>query len=127
MFRAQTLILLEALTLHLHTQVISHGLFAFDRGGSFSNPVLFPGSGSSNLLVAPFWANHDTRMMGEISYEVHNTSTGVMSQVSEFITEQLSTFQGTWMLVADWSNVPQQGSSVRVSVGTIHVLCTCLY
>ena len=67
-------------------------------------------------MVAPFWADHDIRPEGEISYEVHNTSTSLMSTVSNFIRKtQQNEFSGTWMLVAEWSNVPQYESVAAVS------------
>ena len=66
-------------------------------------------------MVAPFWADHDTRPEGKISYEVHNANTGLISTVSNFVRQtQQNNFNGTWMLVAEWSDVLPFGSTSEV-------------
>ncbi len=90
-------------------------MFSFGRDGTFSSPVVFPGTSTSNYLVAPFWARHDISTIGEVSYEVHNNSTGLLSIVSNFIRqEENNAFVGTWMVVAEWRDIPQFGSTAPV-------------
>ena len=92
-------------------------MLSFGRNVDFFNPVLFPNSSSYHYVVAPFWADHDPRPTGQISYEVHNTSTELLSLVNRFIRQQTETnFEGLWMLVAEWNNVAEYGSTAdRVS------------
>ena len=55
---------------------------------------------------------------GNIWYEVHNdtSSAALLTQVNEFIqTQQQNNFTGTWMLVAEWNNVPEFYSRRPVS------------
>ena len=91
-------------------------MLVFGRNGTFSSPVHFPGTSSSYYLVAPFWARHDITTIAEVSYEVHNGSTGLLSHVSAFIRQQQNTdFSGQWMVVAEWTDVPQYGSTSVVN------------
>lgn len=69
--------------------------------------MLFPNSTSYSYIVAPFWADHDSRLAGHVSYKVYNKSESV-SAVSRFIRQQTGTdFDGSWMLIAHWNNIPQ--------------------
>ena len=89
----------------------SNGFFSFGREAHLHNPVLFPESVFYNHLVAPYWVNSDIRQSGRISYEVHNTMTGLISIVNNFIQQQEDEdFVGSWMMVATFSEVPQQDS-----------------
>ena len=97
---------------HALFQVTANGFLSFGRRASYFNPVLFPESSSYNYLVAPFWADHDIRSSGQISYEVHSSYTALLSYVSTYISQQMDTnFTGSWMLVADWNEAPKHGSS----------------
>ena len=100
-------------------QVSSNGLFSFNRSVNFFSPVRFPNSSAYSYIVAPFWADHDPRPTGQISYEIHNRNTNLLSMVNNFIRQQTATnFEGLWLLVAEWNNVAEYGSSAdRVRVG----------
>lgn len=68
--------------------------------------------------MAPFEADTSISSgQGHVYYEVHNSSTSPtqLSRVNSFIRQQKQiTFAGTWMLVAEWRNVPQSGQSNSV-------------
>ena len=69
-------------------------------------------------VVAPFWADINVNDGGNIWYETHtnSTSAALLTQVNEFIqTQHSNVFTGTWMLVAEWNNVPEFGSPSPVS------------
>jgi len=76
-------------------------------------------SSTSFHLVAPFWGDAITTRSGSISYEVHSSVAGSatgslmpLSTVSAFIRRvDGGTFSGTWMLAAEWYQVPQFGQS----------------
>lgn len=75
-------------------------------GVSVFEPQSFP---SIPNLVAPFWADIDiTNTPGQILYEVHETNASFfqLARVSAFISTQLGiSFDGSWMLVAQYNNV----------------------
>ena len=76
-------------------------------------PSLFPGS-NNDYIVAPFWADNDITHEGQISYESHQ-GTDLLTHVSFFIRQLLQTdFSGTWMLVAEWEDVPQTSGSLII-------------
>ena len=102
-------------------QVSTNGFFSFDREVSFTNPQLFSPSFSDAALVAPFWADNDiSNRVGAISYEVHSSGSPI-SRVSTFISQQQQVqFSGSWMLLAEWNNVPQFN-------GSTDDVCTKLY
>ena len=62
-------------------------------------------------MVAPFWADVDTRRAGSVFYEVHQRGTNrgsnnVLERLSGFIASQMNiTFTASWMLVAQWDRV----------------------
>ena len=61
----------------------------------------------SASFVAPYWVDNDPSSGGIISYEVHTASNPLLSQVSQYVSNNRgSQFCGTWMLVADWRDVP---------------------
>lgn len=80
-------------------------------------------SSTSNYVVAPFGANTNIASgTGRVSYEVHNitTSPSLLSQVNRYIQQSTQhRFYGTWMLVAEWENVPQSGQSTSLVHGCI--------
>lgn len=103
-------------------KVSSNGLFSFGRSVEFFSPVLFPNSSSYRYIIAPFWADHDPRPTGQISYEVHSSNTELLSVVNRFIRQQAATnFEGSWMLVAEWNNVAEYGFSADKVSSTKHV------
>lgn len=95
----------------LNSQLTSNGYFSFAREAHLHSPVLFPESTFYNYLVAPYWMNFDIRQSGRISYEVHNTFTSLMSLVNNYIQQQDDEdFVGTWMMIANFKEAPQDGS-----------------
>ena len=108
---------MEVYILHNVMQVSGNGLLSFNRSTNFFSPVLFPNSTSYSYIVAPFWADHDPRPAGQISYAVYSTNSEVLSTVSRFIRQQTGTnFEGSWMLLAYWDNVPEyQSDADKVS------------
>ena len=77
--------------------------------------VNFPGP-SSYSVVAPFAADIDTSSTGSVRYS-ESFSITVMNEVSAHIRSETGvSFDGTWMMVAEWNNVPlHDGSRVSLS------------
>ena len=71
--------------------------------------------------------------MGTVSYEVHNETNGtsLMSTVNTYINAKMSNeFRGTWMLVVEWKDIPQNGdqhSNVRERIRHVFSVITNLY
>ena len=99
------------LLLYFQTQVSTNGILSFGQAFTFHYPEHFPGSSSSSYLVAPFWADNDiTNGQGQVSYEVHDIPTEGMEWVGTFVSQQEQTsFSPSWMMVAEWKEVPQFG------------------
>ena len=64
--------------------------------------------------MAPFWSDVDIRRDGRVCYTVHEKARGsasneLLRQISAFIVSQSGvggeTFDGIWMLVAQWEDV----------------------
>ena len=96
-------------------QVTNDGYFSFGRPVTCCPDLSLSSTVRSNYIVAPFAS--DTNIAsgtGSVSYEVHNmtTSPGLLSKVNKYIqqSEQVR-FSGTWMLVAEWKDVPQSGQT----------------
>ena len=105
-------------------QVDTNGYFLFRRGFSSFSPSAFPGS--LKHIVAPFWADNDIRAEGEVSYEVHTSGSPLLSQVNTFIDAYNSVvFTGTWMVVAEWKEVPQFPHSAVDSTSPVSAQSWC--
>ena len=82
----------------------TNGYFSFGQGLGAFDPVT---SIVSSPLVAPYWVDNDLRNGGTASYEVHTTGSPVLEQVSSFIqTTEDDDFEGSWMILAEWRDVP---------------------
>jgi len=82
----------------------------FDRAVRLYEPQEYPLSGllSQFQIVSPFLADHDARKNGNIRYKVYTESSQNTRTVSSFIRNKgfSGDFEGTWMVVAEWSDVP---------------------
>ena len=59
-------------------------------------------------MVAPFWADHDPQPSGQVSYEIYDNNSEVLSVVNRFIRQQAGIeFVGTWMLLGNWDSIPE--------------------
>ena len=67
----------------------------------------------TSYLIAPYWSNIDTRLDGEVDYQVLNAGVGGdetnnrFDQVTSFINSETDTnfAAASWMLVATWRGV----------------------
>lgn len=74
-----------------------------------------------NHLVAPYWVDSGIGQSGGISYEVHTSTTGLVSTVNNFIQQQRDDgFVGSWMIVATFHDIPIEDSQM------VHTLATTL-
>ena len=84
---------------------------------SINSIAVFPESAFYNHLVAPYWVNFNIHQSGHVSYEIHNTTTDLMSLVNNFVQQQEDEdFVGTWMMVATYSDVPLQYALNKVNL-----------
>ena len=91
----------------------------FSLGSTPPSSTLYTFSTShSYSVVAPFAASISTASTGSVRYNTFTTGDTNINTVSSHIRSELGgSFSGTWMIVADWYNVPQYGGST-VSVWT---------
>ena len=87
---------------------------SFGRDFRQDIPEAFPSTDAEiyfAYLVAPYWSNIDTRLDGQVNYEVYVMGESVISndylgRVSTFInSEQDPAFTGNWMIVVTWDGV----------------------
>lgn len=96
-------------------QVGTNGIISFSEPFYSPSATHFPSFSSSvagAYLVAPYWDDIDIRLAGNISYEVHSSSSNnlgshqLLNRISNFVEESTgSAFNGSWMLVAEWEGV----------------------
>ena len=90
-------------------QVSNNGYFSMGETPQYASLNTFS-SFRSYSIVAPFAANIDTSSTGYVRYSESFSSQ--LSVVSEYIrSETVTSFYGTWMLVAEWNGVPLLGIS----------------
>ncbi len=127
-------------------QVGTNGIISFGEPFTFASPQPFPTVFPfiyENYLLAPFWADVDISPFfgsindGSIKYEVHTTASNfsgsidLIGRVSNFISNKTeTTFEGSWMLVALWDEVPPFGGvfgqEVRIIRSwTLAILYSC--
>lgn len=115
----------------------TNGAISFGTGWLFWIPQPFPTNAlntRNSYVVAPFWSDNDIRMNGSIRYEVHARVAGprtrspqLLDLVSSIIINQRNltagSFQGQWMLVAEWNEVhpyPHGNSTFESSSGQLN-------
>ena len=94
-------------------QVGINGIISFGQEWFFWYSEPFPTDSyylQNSYVVAPFWADIDTRRAGSVFYEVHEWgynkgSNAVLERLSGFISAEMSDFTASWMLVAQWDRV----------------------
>ena len=92
----------------------TNGVISFGRSFIQHTPVEFPSAFPevyTSYILAPFWADVDITRSGAVYYETHTmtvpASRDLLDRVSSFITFTTEEeFQGTWMLIALWDDVP---------------------
>ena len=75
-------------------------------------------------MAAPYWGDIDNSNLGEIWYETHregqsNSSNSLLERVSNLVRSEqgVTSFQGTWMVVATWNgSVPYGGNGEVVNL-----------
>ena len=88
----------------------------------------------TTAFVAPYWIDNDPSVQGSVTYQVFTQGNLSLELVSDYISRDRSIdFNGVWMLVAIWYDVPevffeeQVGnfihitSLVRLTVYSVHV------
>ena len=104
-------------------KVSSNGLISFGHQYSHHDSTLFPNEDDPSAFVAaPYWGDIDNRDLGEIWYETHisgwsATADSMLEKVSNLVRSEqnISSFQGTWMVVATWKgSVPYDGTGSEV-------------
>ena len=74
-------------------------------------------------FIAPYWIDSDPSVRGNVSYEAHGTNSSLLQQVSDYISvSQNLSFNGTWMMVAYWWDVPELFLDDTVSSGPVRYL-----
>ncbi len=94
-------------------QVGTNGIISFSNPWFFWYPETFPTTSFNTreaFVVAPFWADHDIRVEGTVSYKTYSFGDGdsniMLEYVSSFIrSNRNESFTGQWMLVANWTDV----------------------
>ena len=113
----------------MFAQVGTNGYISFDK--VFTDYTIFEFPGSEEVtLVAPFFSDIDiSKGTGNIKYEVHTlrNSEAVFSDINTIINEYMDAdFSGSWLLLAEWKNVPEFGrSQLIVSFMFIPKLVIC--
>ena len=104
-----------------YTQVGTNGYFTFDGFTGYS-PFIF-NENTTQSLVAPFFTDINiSEGVGQIDYEIYTltTSQSILSEVNSLINEHTQTeFNGEWLLVATWDNVPPFGDNSIVRYADI--------
>ena len=88
-------------------------MISFSRPFYYWYPSQFPGFYYLRRfhVVAPYWADHDIRREGNISYETFErgrseSDDNVLDKVNAFLQLRMSlNFYGTFMILAEWRDV----------------------
>jgi hypothetical protein len=104
----------------------TNGYFTFD--GSFTGFIPFPFNKRNISLAAPFFTDIDIGLgIGQIEYEIHTetTSQEIFAEVSTLIRNHTQKqFEGKWMVVATWEDVPAFAGNYNITSTLQGVLVT---
>ena len=89
-------------------QINTNGIISFTAAVPTFTPELFPIPRS--FMIAPFWADVDTRGTGEVYFKqtTNNTVLRFAKNILQSATHQtagLSRFMPKWLLIATWYQV----------------------
>ena len=93
-------------------QVNTNGVISFLVQVSQYTPDAFP-LGDNRRLLAPFWADVDTRNGGNVFYR-ETTDPNLLQQASNDVTATFvdqRKFKATWLFIATWYEVAFYGAS----------------
>lgn len=93
-------------------QVNTNGVISFLVQVSQYTPKTFPLDGNRRL-VAPFWADVDTRKGGDVFYR-ETTDPNLLQQATDHVTSTYvdqQNFRATWLFIATWNEVAFFGAS----------------
>ena len=87
-------------------QVNDNGVISFNSHFNYRTPYSLPLSGSQQI-IAPYWADVDTRGIGQVFYR-QTTNASLLSRATSEIRAAFPTLQSVTiqnLLIATWSNV----------------------
>ena len=105
-------------------QISSNGLVSFGVPYTSYIPKLFP---IDRPVVAPFWDDIDLNGLGNMSYNIFNStsSSNAIQKVNNFVSlEENLTFSADWILVVQWLNVcPWTNSQCNGINVSLNIFC----
>ena len=93
-------------------QINANGVISFLVQVSGFTPDAFP-LGENKSLVAPFWADVDTRKGGQVFYQ-ETSDPGLLQRATDDVTATYADqkkFRATWLLIATWYEVAFYGAA----------------
>ena len=108
---------------HCFEQVNDNGIISFDASFSEFLPRAFPSS--SIPIVAPFWADSDTRVNGTVWYGERSDDVLLLVRAQEDIQRYFSSqynFEPKFLFVATWDSIPHFITGTKVSCTYILIL-----
>jgi len=87
-------------------QVNNNGIISFENSFSTFNPIRFPGN-ATNVLIAPYWADVDTRENGSGNVFYRETiDLTLLQRATREIWDGLSvSFSPSHLFIATWDSV----------------------
>ena len=97
-------------------QINNNGIISFNRSFRGFVPNDFPLS-SNRSLIAPFWADSDTRNRGTVWFGIRNADFDLLEKAHQDVRRYFSSkhnFDPNFLLVSTWEEVPHYGSGNKV-------------
>ena len=92
--------------MHIHTQINDNGIISFNSHYNPRTSLSLPLNGTQRI-IAPYWADADTRSTGQIFYR-QTTNASLLSRATSEIHAAFPTSQSVSiqsLLITTWSNV----------------------
>ena len=88
-------------------QVNNNGKITLENSFSQFNPTRFPRNGTDQAVIAPYWADADTRINGSGNvFFRETTSATLLQRASSEIQDGLSmSFSPTHLVIATWDSI----------------------
>ena len=104
-----------SLSLFLSQQVATNGIISFGLEFPHFSASLFPTESAAtyyDYAVAPYWADNDARLNGQVSWEMYSTGEGpatdtIIQTINDFINDNTNetNFAGTFVFVGFWEEM----------------------
>jgi len=107
-------------------QINNNGILSFNTSFYDYTPEYFPLS-SNISLIAPFWADSDTRSRGTVWFGIRSNDLNLLARASQDVKRYFTSqqyFEPNFLFVSTWDEVPHYNRKKKVRSNKLCCICS---